>query len=124
MRNRLVAYMIVAMPTVIREIDLPVDPDEAWADVSEEERLSEWLDDDVTLEPWEGGEVRVGERSGVVHEVEEGRRLRFTWSREGERPSEVTFTVVPLESGSRIRVTETGPVAIAPRMAALAYATA
>ena len=112
------------MPTVVREIELPIDPDEAWADVSEPERLAEWLDEDVSLEPWEGGEIRVGDRTGTVHEVEEGRRLRFTWSRDGDRPSEVTFTVLPATTGARIRVTETGPVAIAPRLQALAYALA
>jgi uncharacterized protein YndB with AHSA1/START domain len=98
------------MPTVTREITLPIDPEEAWADVSEAERLAEWMDEDVELEPWEGGEVRIGDRAGIVHEVQDGRRLRFSW---GE--SEVTFTVTPVEGGTSVRVTERGPTLLATR---------
>jgi uncharacterized protein YndB with AHSA1/START domain len=112
--------MRLHMPTVTREITLPVEPEEAWADVSEAERLAEWMDEDVELDLWEGGEVRIGDREGIVQEVEEGRRLRFTW---GE--SEVTFTVDRVDGGARVRVTETGgPVAFAPRMQALALCPA
>ena len=108
------------MPTVTREVVLPVDPEEAWADVSEAERLAEWMDEDVELERSIGGDVRIGDRSGVVHEIEEGRRLRFTTG-----DSEITFTVEPVFSGSRVRVTETGPVmTFAPRLSALALCPA
>jgi uncharacterized protein YndB with AHSA1/START domain len=111
---------VVVMATVTREITLPVDPEEAWADVSESERLAEWMDEDVELELWEGGDVRIGDRTGVVREVEEGRRLRFT-----SGGSEITFTVEPLEAGSRVRVTETGPVLhAATRLSALALCLA
>ncbi len=112
--------MRLRMPTVTREITLPVDPEEAWADVSEAERLAEWLDEDVEMELWEGGDVRIGDRSGTVHEVDDGRRLRFT-----SGDSEITFTVEPAFEGSRVRVTETGPVATtAPRLDALALCPA
>ena len=108
------------MPTVTREITLPVDPEEAWADVSEAERLAEWMDEDVELDLWEGGDVRIGDRAGTVHEIEDGRRLRFT-----SGDSEITFTVEPVTDGSRVRVTETGPVALAaPRLTALALCPA
>ena len=105
------------MPTVTREVVLPVEPEEAWADVSEAERLAEWMDEDVELDLREGGDVRIGGRSGTVHEVDEdGRRLRFTTG-----DSEITFTVEPVVDGSRVRVTETGPVMLAaPRLQALA----
>jgi uncharacterized protein YndB with AHSA1/START domain len=112
--------MRLHMPTVTREVVLPVDPEEAWADVSEADRLSEWMDEDVELDLWEGGDVRIGERSGTVHEVEDGRRLRFTTG-----DSEITFTVEPVVQGSRVRVTETGPVMLAaPRLRALALCPA
>ena len=109
------------MPSVTREITLPVEPDEAWADVSEAGRLAEWMDEDVELNLWEGGDVRIGDRRGTVHEVDEdGRRLRFTTG-----DSEITFTVEPVVDGSRVRVTETGPVVLAaPRLHALALCPA
>src|SRR5688572_15359376 len=111
---------VVVMPTVTREITLPVEPEEAWADVSEAERLAEWMDEEVELDLWEGGDVRIGDRSGVVHEIDEGRRLRFTTG-----DSEITFTVEPVVEGSRVRVTETGPVMITPhRLSALALCPA
>ena len=109
------------MPTVTREVVLPVEPEEAWADVSEAERLAEWMDEDVELERRVGGDVRIGDRSGTVHEVDEDRRrLRFTTG-----DSEITFTVEPVFEGSRVRVTETGPVMLAaPRLHALALCPA
>ena len=108
------------MPTVTREVLLPVEPEEAWADVSEAGRLAEWMDEDVELDLWEGGEVRIGDRTGVVHEVDDGRRLRFS-----SGDSIITFTVEPVFTGSRVRVTETGPVMVAaPRLSALALCPA
>ncbi len=113
--------MWLRMPTVTREITLPVEPEEAWADVSEAERLAEWMDEDVELERWSGGDVRIGDRSGTVQEIDEdGRRLRFT-----SGDSEITFTVEPVVDGSRVRVVETGPVMLAAtRLQALALCPA
>jgi uncharacterized protein YndB with AHSA1/START domain len=110
---------VVVMASVTREIDLPVEPEEAWADVSEASRLAEWMEEDVELDLWEGGDVRIGDRTGTVQEVEDGRRLRFT-----SGGSEITFTVEPVEIGSRVRVTETGPVMVGPRLHALALCPA
>ena len=111
---------VVVMATVTREVVLPVEPEEAWADVSEAERLAEWMDEDVELDLREGGDVRIGDRSGVVHEVQDGRRLRFVAG-----DSEITFTVEPVVDGSRVRVVESGPVMLAaPRLQALALCPA
>ena len=108
------------MPTVTREVVMPVEPEEAWADVSEAERLAEWMDEDVELDLWEGGDVRIGDRAGTVHEVEDGRRIRFSTG-----DSVITFTVEPVVDGTRVRVTETGPVMqFAPRLHALALCPA
>jgi hypothetical protein len=93
------------MPTVTREITLPVEPEEAWADVSEEERLREWLDEDV--DAWE------------VRECDPGRLIRFETG-----DSEIVFTVEPVVDGTRVRVTETGPVLVGPRLQALALCPA
>jgi hypothetical protein len=95
------------MPSVTREITLPIDPDEAWADVSEEDRLREWLDDDAEVETWE------------VRECDPGRLIRFETA-----DSEIVFIVEPVIDGTRVRVTETGPVMVGPRLQALAYCPA
>src|SRR4051794_31514345 len=111
------------MPTVRREVVLPVEPERAWELITDPDELEGWLADDVELAPEEGGEVRVawedGERrEGVVEEVDEGRRIVFTW---GEEPSRVIWTLDPVPEGTRFVVTERtlAPV-VGPRMAALA----
>jgi uncharacterized protein YndB with AHSA1/START domain len=109
------------MPSVTREITLPVDPEEAWADVSESERLTEWIGEDVELDPWEGGEVRIGDREGTVSRVDPGRRLAFTVA---EPATEIVFSVEPVEGGTRVRVTESGPVLVGPRLQAMAHCPA
>ena len=93
------------MPSVTREITIPTDPDEAWADVSEPDRLAAWLDEEV--DHWE------------VRECDPGRRIHFTTG-----DTEIVFTVEPVVDGTRVRVTETGPVMIAPRLEALALCPA
>jgi uncharacterized protein YndB with AHSA1/START domain len=114
----------VAMPTVQREVTLPVEPDRAWELITDPDELEGWLADEVELEPEEGGEVRVswddGERfAGVVEEVEPGRRLAFRWGAE-RGDSRVEWTLTPVPAGTRLVVVErsVSPV-VGPRMAAL-----
>jgi uncharacterized protein YndB with AHSA1/START domain len=114
--------MWLLMPTVRREIVLPVDPDRAWELITDPAELEGWLAEKVELDPEEGGTVRVewedgDSREGVVQEVEEGRRLVFVW---GEEPSRVSWTLDPVPGGTRFVVVERSlaPV-VGPRMAAL-----
>src|SRR3954463_15446484 len=120
------------MPTVRREVVLPVEPERAWELITDPDELEGWLADDVELAPeeggggrgaGEGGEVRVawedGERrEGVVEEVDEGRRIVFTW---GEQPSRVIWTLDPVPEGTRFVVTErtVAPV-VGPRLGVVA----
>lgn len=105
---------------VERETVLPADPDEVWEALTDDDRLAEWLGEEVELEPVEGGEVSVddsdGERSGTVETVIERERLTFTWALPGEHPSRVDFAIEAVPAGTRLVVTETriaGPVALA-----------
>jgi uncharacterized protein YndB with AHSA1/START domain len=109
------------MPTVRREIDLPVPPDRAWELITDPAELEGWLADEVELEPEEGADVHVRfddgeERWGTVEEVDPDRRLVFRWG-----DSRVEWTLEPLEAGTRLVVVERSlsPV-VGPRMAALA----
>jgi uncharacterized protein YndB with AHSA1/START domain len=132
--------------TVRREIVLPVERERAWALLTEPRELSEWLADEVDLEPEEGAPLRVtwatGEtREGVIEEVEAERLLRFRWD-DGATgiPSRVEWTLDDHPDGTRVVVVErplvplevagvplhwrpraTGTTALA-RAAALAYA--
>jgi uncharacterized protein YndB with AHSA1/START domain len=84
---------------VERERTFEATPEEVWEAITDERLLSEWLADDAEIDPEPGGEVR-------FRVVEEGRRLAFTWSRDGEGPSQVEFTLEPAVSGTRLVVVE------------------
>ncbi len=104
-----------------REIDLPVTPEEAWREVVDADRLAGWLGREAELDPRPGGRgwFRLddgGQRAARVHEIEQGRRLVFTWwpvdDAGGWRPGEattVTITLDPAPDGCRLRVAETAP---------------
>jgi uncharacterized protein YndB with AHSA1/START domain len=106
--------------TVERSETFEASPEEVWESLTDDDRLSEWLAEEVELEPFEGGEISVrdddGERSGTVETVIEEERLIYTWARPGEAPSRVEFAIEAVPAGTRLTVTETGisgPVAIA-----------
>src|SRR3712207_2296243 len=98
------------MSCVSREVELPLDADEAWEAVTE---LEEWLvdDADLTLAPGEEGTLRLPdgeERRAVVEDVEPRERLTFWWW-SGEAPAtRVELTLVPAVSGTRVVVVEIG----------------
>ena len=105
---------------VERERILDADPERVWDALTDEYLLADWFAPGASLDPVEGGDVAFdceeGERSGTVRVVEEERELAFTWSRPGEGESLVTFTLEPLETGTRLVVTEralTAPMALA-----------
>ena len=106
-----------------KEVVLPVDADEAWAAVTEEEALEAWLAERVELDLRPGGDASFTlpggeERRGMVEEVAVGERLTFWWWTDEDPPaqsSRVTFELAPAIGGTRVRVTETpaGPTAMA-----------
>jgi uncharacterized protein YndB with AHSA1/START domain len=108
-----------------RELELDVSPGELWAAVTDPGWLESWLADAVRLELWPGGEARftIGDRirRGWVEEVSapaaNGRdrgagRLAFWWAEDGEPASRVELALVPLDSGTRLRVVETRPLQV------------
>jgi uncharacterized protein YndB with AHSA1/START domain len=108
-------------PWVERETLVDAPPDEVWEALTDEDRLEEWMAPEVELDPTEGGEIVVrdgdDQRTGIVETVQEGERFAFTWSRPGEEPSFVEFTIEAIPAGTRVTVIETpvssGPIASA-----------
>ena len=114
---------------VARDITLPLDRDEAWACLTEADRLEDWFAERAELELREGGSavftLAGGERRrGVVEEVVPGERLAFWWwepACEGDDAvpdapgSRVEFVLDAVPGGTRITVREaaTGPLALA-----------
>ena len=96
---------------VTREITLPVDPEAAWAAVTDLER---WLTEDASvleLEPGNEGELtlRDGEtRWATVEEVRPGEHLSFWWHAPGALATFVEVTLEAVSDGTRVVVVESG----------------
>jgi uncharacterized protein YndB with AHSA1/START domain len=95
---------------VKREVELDAGPEEVWEALVDPRLLSEWLADEVEMEPVPGAPARFRrgseEREGIVLQVDEERRLAFTWSRPGEAPSEVELTIDAVAGRTRLVVVE------------------
>ena len=93
---------------VERELTVPEGIEEVWRLLAE----PEWLGEDAAIELREAGDVRAGERTGFVEEVDEPRRLAFWWSAPDEESSRVELELEETDAGTQIRVTESRPLSI------------
>ena len=92
-----------------REITLPAPAEEVWRSLSE----PAWLGEDASIELRPDGEVRAGERTGFVEEVEEERRLVFWWAAPDEDSTRVELELEEEdERVTRVRVVESRPLAM------------
>ena len=97
---------------------LPVSPDEAFALVTEPERIRRWLAVSAYIELRAGGDFRWtiatgSHAAGTVREVDPGRRLvlGFGWDEDEALPpdsSTVTIVIEPADDGSRVTLTHEG----------------
>ncbi|MGW5238590.1 TIGR03086 family metal-binding protein [Monashia sp. NPDC004114] len=104
--------------TVTKTVLLPVTPDEAFALVTEPERLRRWQTISARVDLRVGGDYRwtivPGHTAvGTFQEIEPGRRVVFGWGWEGEEgfdadTSTVTVTLTPVEGGTELTLTHTG----------------
>ncbi len=93
---------------VERELTVEDGIDEVWRSLAE----PDWLGEDATIELREAGEVRAGERTGFVEQVEAPSRLAFWWSVPGEEATRVELDLEDTGFGTRVRVTESRPLEI------------
>ena len=93
---------------VERELIVSDDIEDVWSSLAE----PEWLGEDARIELREAGDVRAGERTGFVEEVEAPRRLAFWWSAPGEEATRVEIELDESDAGTHVRVTESRPLAI------------
>ena len=97
---------------------LPVTPDEAFALITEPERLRRWQTVSAVVDLRAGGSYRWTVTPGHVaagtfREVDPGRRIVFGWGWDGSDDlpydaSTVTVTVEPAEGGSRVTLVHEG----------------
>ena len=83
---------------VTRVVEVEAGADEVWSAISDPELRAQWLDDDDARS-----------RALRLDEVDDGRRLVWTWWRpDGEpRASRVEVVLAPTMGGTRVVVTET-----------------
>lgn len=97
---------------------LPVTPDEAFALITQPDRLRRWQAVTAVVDLRAGGSYRWTVSPGHVatgtfHEVEPGRRIVFGWGWDGDAglpgdASTVTVTVEPVEGGSLVTLVHEG----------------
>jgi uncharacterized protein YndB with AHSA1/START domain len=91
-----------------RELTVPEGPEEVWESLTE----PDWLGEDALIELHPSGEVRAGARTGFVEIVEPPHRLSFWWSEEAGEPTRVEIELDDTPQGTRVRVTESRPLAL------------
>ena len=93
---------------VERELTVTDGIEDVWESLAE----PEWLGEDATIDLRQAGDVRAGERTGFVEEVEAPHRLAFWWSAPGAEATRVELELDETGSGTHIRVTESRPLTI------------
>lgn len=107
--------MAEPLPPIVLTIQTPASPGDAWAALTEPERIAEWLTeasplgdvgDTYRLDFGDGSVVE-----GVVQWIEPGRAFAHTWVWTDVAPVQetvVTWSVEPADGGTRITLTHDG----------------
>ncbi|MBV9837619.1 MAG: SRPBCC domain-containing protein [Solirubrobacterales bacterium] len=106
-----------------RQLMLPASPPEVWEEITDPDRLSEWLADEAVLDLWPGGDAwfRIGDaiRTGWVEEVSppgadgECGQLAFWWAEGDEPTSRVEIVLAPSRAGgTELRLVEARPLEV------------
>lgn len=105
------------MGDITVEAVYPHPPEHVWRALTDPDRLEAWLMEN-DFEPRVGHRFRFREKPrpgwrGIVDcevlEVDEPRRLSYSWrGHEDGEPTVVTFTLEPVEGGTRLRLEHTG----------------
>jgi uncharacterized protein YndB with AHSA1/START domain len=91
-----------------REITLPATAEEVWQSLEE----PAWLGENASIELHPDGEVRAGDRTGFVEEVDEERRLVFWWAAPEEDSTRVELSLEEDGDVTHVRVVESRPLAM------------
>jgi uncharacterized protein YndB with AHSA1/START domain len=83
---------------IIREIELDAAPDDVWRLLSDRDELAAWVGDEV--------------RRATVDQLDDGRRLAWTWAPDGVETS-VEVELIEVGERTRVRVVERGALASA-----------
>ena len=99
------------------ERDYPYPPERVWRALTDSRALAEWLmPNDFQPRVGHKFQFNVGPQWGwrgyvdcVVLEIDEPRRLAYSWEGDPKHPpTVVTWTLTPIEGGTRLRLEHTG----------------
>ena len=102
---------------VVMERDYPYPPERVWRALTDSRALAEWLmPNDFQPRVGHKFQFNVGPQWGwrgfvdcVVLELDEPRRLAYSWEGDPKHPpTVVTWTLTPIEGGTRLRLAHTG----------------
>jgi uncharacterized protein YndB with AHSA1/START domain len=110
------ATMAESLPPIVLVLETRATPEEAWAALTEPERIAEWFTDASKLGAvGDGYRLDFGDGSlveGIVTSLEPGRRFAHTWIWTNAEPYQetlVTWSVEPMDDGGcRITLTHDG----------------
>jgi uncharacterized protein YndB with AHSA1/START domain len=91
-----------------RDITLPATAEEVWRSLEE----PAWLGENASIDLRPDGDVRAGDRTGFVEEVEEERRVVFWWAGPGEDSTRVELELEEEDEVTHVRVVESRPLAM------------
>ena len=94
------------LPEIERTVEITAQPDEVWERIVDGDLAEEWMGVRVDLRP--GGAVTVPDRDiiGTVEEVVPGESITWSWREVDGDPSQVTITLEPIPTGTRVSVVE------------------
>lgn len=102
-------------PSVSVHLDIAADPARVWVWLTTGDGLAAWMGDGAALDPRPGGQLSFPDpvggrpRHGRVTAIVDQERLDYTWW-PADRPTQrsaVFVTLEPIETGTRVHVTET-----------------
>lgn len=101
-----------ALPGIEKSIWLPADIARVWEHLTDGELLELWFGGTATIEARRGGRVEIDPgdgsmRWGTVEDLEEGRRIQWSWRTGDGDPSLVVIELASEDDGVRMIVTET-----------------
>jgi uncharacterized protein YndB with AHSA1/START domain len=91
-----------------RDITLPATAEEVWRSLEE----PAWLGENASIDLRPDGDVRAGDRTGFVEEVQEERRVVFWWAGPGEDSTRVELELEEEDEVTHVRVVESRPLAM------------
>ncbi|WP_280300343.1 SRPBCC domain-containing protein [Nocardia neocaledoniensis] len=103
---------------IVRTVELAHPPAKVWAAITTAEGLASWFGNTAEIDLRPGGDMRMTWKEGFsadmrVERVEEPSVFGYTWPINGlpdedPRRTYVEFTLVPVGTGTRLTVVETG----------------